>query len=372
MTTPLPATPAAAVPVATSDVLFKVEGQVGIIVLNRPQALNALTLPMVRAMNVQLALWEKDTAVQAVVIRGEGARAFCAGGDVKAVALSTRAADPRDAALSRDFFYEEYTLNHRIHTYPKPYIALIDGIVMGGGVGVSVHGAFRIVSENVMLAMPETMIGFFPDVGGGYFLPRCPGQTGVYLGLTGQRIGAADAVYIGFATHAVPLAAHADLLAALTAADLTDATHPRDAIEEIIARFSHQAKDDSILAPLREKIDACFGYDQMEDIMAALGDDGSAWAGETLEKLYAVSPTSLKVTLEQLRRGAGLHFAGVMTMEYRMSQAFMQSHDTYEGIRAALIDKDRQPQWRPARLADVDAALVESYFTARPGDELQL
>lgn len=161
---------------AQPEILFAVEGQIGRITLNRPQALNALTLSMVRDMGAQLQAWAGDDAVQAVVIEGAGSRAFCAGGDVKAVALSTRAADPKDAALARDFFRDEYTLNHRIFTFPKPYIALVDGFVMGGGVGVSVHGSHRIVSENVILGMPETIIGFFPDVGGGYFLPRCPGR----------------------------------------------------------------------------------------------------------------------------------------------------------------------------------------------------
>lgn len=359
-------------PVAPSaEVLFAVKGQVGVITLNRPQALNALTLGMVRQMNEQLILWENDPQVQAVVIRGEGNRAFCAGGDVKAVALATRAADPHEKALARDFFYEEYQLNHRIFTYPKPYIALVDGIVMGGGVGVSVHGTVRIISENVTLAMPETLIGFFPDVGGGYFLPRCPGRTGEYLGLTGQRAGAADAMYAGFATHFIPLAHHADVLSALAAADLKDAVNPREAIEEILSRFTDEVPGESHLAPLREKIDRCFGHDRIEDIIEALGQDDSEWAGQTLEKLYAVSPTSLKVTLLHLRRCAGLDFGRVMTMEYRLSQAFMHSHDTFEGIRAALIDKDRAPKWRPARVADVDDALVESYFAPRPDDELR-
>ncbi len=363
------ASPTAVSTVPTAEVLCAVEGQLGVITLNRPQALNALTLGMVRQINAQLIAWEKDAAVQAVLICGEGNRAFCAGGDVKAVALATRAADPQEAALARDFFYEEYQLNHRIFTYAKPYIALVDGIVMGGGVGVSVHGAFRVVSENIMLAMPETLIGFFPDVGGGYFLPRCPGRTGEYLGLTGQRVGTADAMYAGYATHYVPLVQHAELRAALAAADLKDATDPRAAIEEILARFIDAVPGDSHLAPLRTKIDRCFGHNQIEGIIAALGQDGSNWAGETLEKLYAVSPTSLKVTLEHLRRSAGLDFARVMTMEYRLSQAFIRSPDTFEGIRAALIDKDRAPKWRPARINDVGAALVESYFAARPGDE---
>ena len=353
------------------EITFAVRGQVGFVLLNRPQALNALTLDMVREMDRQLVAWATDERVQAVVVQGAGNRAFCAGGDVKAVALATRAADPATAALPRDFFREEYTLNHRIFSYPKPYIALVDGIVMGGGVGVSVHGAFRVVSENVTLAMPETMIGFFPDVGGGYFLPRCPGQTGVYMGLTGHRLAAIDAVYVGFATHFVAQENHADLIEALVGAELSDATDVKKAVAEIIDRFAGNVTGESHLAPNRTRIDSCFGFDSMEEIIEALAHDDSDFARQALDSLYAVSPTSLKVTLRQLREGEALHFAKVMTMEYRLSQAFMQGHDFFEGIRAALIDKDRQPKWRPAQLSDVSPAIVDAYFAPRPQGELE-
>ncbi len=371
MTTAVSSTPAAdAAP--EDEVLFDVQGEVGVITMNRPKALNALTLGMVRAMNAQLEQWAKDDAVQAVVIRGAGGRAFCAGGDVKAVALATRAADPAACSMARDFFYEEYTLNHRIFTFPKPYIALVDGIVMGGGVGVSAHGTFRVVGESTVLAMPETVIGFFPDVGGGYFLPRCPGQTGTYLALTGHRAGAVDAIYCGFATHYVAQAQHEELLAEHVAADLQDATDTKLAVQEIIARFADEAPGQCTLAPARETIDRCFGYDRMEDIVAALSRDGSPFAAAALETLYSVSPTSLKVTLRQLREGATLHFSKVMTMEYRLSQALVKYADFYEGIRAALIDKDKQPKWHPARIEDVSDAQVDAFFAPRPGDELVL
>ena len=358
--------------VQTEEVVFAQQGQIGIITMNRPQALNALTLGMVRKMNAQLDAWASDDSVQAVVIRGEGTRAFCAGGDVKAVALATRAADPGAATMARDFFYDEYTLNHRIFTYPKPYISLIEGIVMGGGVGVSAHGAFRVVAENTTLAMPETVIGFFPDVGGGYFLPRCPGQVGTYLALTGHRVGPTDAIYCGFATHYVPAEKHAELLQALVDADLGDAADARAATGEVIARFAQEAIGDCTLAPVRETIDRCFGHDRMEDIVAALAQEDGEFAAKTLQTLYAVSPTSLKVTLRQLREGATLHFAKVMTMEYRLSQALVKYPDFYEGIRAALIDKDKQPKWHPARIEDVTDAQVEAFFAPRPGDELVL
>lgn len=354
------------------EVLFSVQGQVGIIMMNRPQALNALTLGMVRAMNAQLKAWASDDAVQAVVIRGAGGRAFCAGGDVKAVAMATRAADPAAATMARDFFFEEYTLNHRIFTYPKPYIALIDGIVMGGGVGVSAHGSLRVVAENTMLAMPETIIGFFPDVGGGYFLPRCPGQTGTYLAMTGHRVAAVDAIYCGFATHYVPAARHDEVLQALCDADLRDAADAGRAAEEIVARFAEEAPGESQLSPAREAIDRCFGADTVEGIVAALAAEDTPFAAKVLETLYAVSPTSLKVTLRQLREGEKLHFAKVMTMEYRLSQALVKYPDFYEGIRAALIDKDKQPKWHPARIEDVTEAQIDAFFAPREGDELLL
>lgn len=356
-----------------AEILFARRGDIGVITLNRPQALNALTLAMVRAMNTQLSAWAADDDVQAVVVCGGGDRAFCAGGDVKSVALAVRAQDPDVTALARDFFYEEYTLNHRIFTYPKPYIALINGIVMGGGVGISAHGAFRIVGENTTLAMPETRIGFFPDVGGGYFLPRCPGQTGTYLALTGHSIGAVDAIYCGFATHYVPVALHEDLLAALADSDLKDAVDCARLIEDIIAGFAQEeVPGQSHLAPARDVIDECFGGDSVEAIVAALSTQDSDFAAYALQSLYAVSPTSLKVTLRQLRLGETLHFAKVMTMEYRLSQTMLRHPDFYEGIRAALIDKDKQPRWRPARLDDITPGEVEAFFAPRPGDELVL
>ena len=356
----------------TDEVLFTQQGAIGLITMNRPQALNALTLGMVRAMNTQLEAWATDDSVQAVVIRGTGGRAFCAGGDVKAVAMATRAADPAAATMARDFFFEEYTLNHRIFTYPKPYIALIDGIVMGGGVGVSAHGTFRIVAESTALAMPETIIGFFPDVGGGYFLPRCPGQTGTYLALTGHRVGAVDAIYCGFATHYVPTAQHQELLQALSETNFADAVDAKVAVEEVIARFAQEAAGECTLAPVRDAIDRCFGADRMEDIIAALAHEDSDFAAKTLQSLYAVSPTSLKVTLRQLREGGKLHFAKVMTMEYRLSQALVKYPDFYEGIRAALIDKDKQPKWHPSRVEDVTDEQVDAFFAPRPDDELVL
>jgi enoyl-CoA hydratase len=342
------------------EVLFDIRGGTGFITLNRPQALNALTMGMVRAMNAQLEAWAQDPAIRAVAIMGAGGKAFCSGGDVKSVAIEARATKGQ-GPLCREFFREEYILNYRIHAFPKPYIALIDGIVMGGGKGVSAHGSHRVVSENITFAMPETNIGFFPDVGGGYFLPRCPGQTGTYLALTSTRIGAADALYIGFATHFVPAKDFAAFAAAL-----------EGGVDAALKKFSSSPPDDSKLTPVCAQIDRCFGHDCIEDIVAALEKDGSAWAQETLKALNGMSPTSLKVALRQIRLGAGMDFADVMKMEYRLSQRLVATHDFYEGIRAALIDKDRSPKWDPATLRDVTDVKVDRFFESLGSSDLKL
>jgi enoyl-CoA hydratase len=342
------------------EILFDVRNGTGFITLNRPQVLNALTMGMVRAMNERLEAWATDPAVRAVAISGAGGKAFCSGGDVKTVAIEAKATGGQ-GPLCREFFREEYTLNHRIHAFPKPYIALIDGIVMGGGKGLSAHGSHRVVTENITFAMPETNIGFFPDVGGGYFLPRCPGQTGTYLALTSARIGAADAAYIGFATHFVP------------AKDFTAFTSAlEDGVEPALKKFSAPFTNGGNLAPVRGKIDRCFGHDRMEEIIASLEKDGSDWARETLKALGGMSPTSLKIALRHIRLGAGMGFAEVMKTEYRISQHLMGTHDFYEGIRAALIDKDRSPKWNPASLSEVSDSKVESFFESLGPRDLTL
>jgi enoyl-CoA hydratase len=347
----------------TQDILFEKVGGMGVITLNRPQALNALNLDMIRAMDPQLVVWAKDPAIKGVIIEGAGDRAFCSGGDVKTVAIEVKEKG-RDSALGRDFFREEYILNNRIFTFPKPYISLINGIVMGGGKGLSAHGSHRIVTEKTLFAMPETNIGFFPDVGGGYFLPRCPGETGVYLAMTSKRINAADTLYIGFATHYVA----SDKIAALRQALCDDAGN----IDAVLARFVSQPQEASEVEKYRGQIDACFNFDSVEQIIKALKDDGSAFATETLVAMNGMSPTSLKVALQQIRRGAEMKFQDVMTMEYRLSQALVARPDFYEGIRAALIDKDRQPKWNPARPEDVSDQDIESCFKPLGAGDLVL
>ncbi len=345
------------------EILFTVERGAGVITLNRPKVLNALTFDMVKRMDRQLIDWAKDPKVKVVMITGAGDRAFCSGGDIKSVAEAVKqGGDAR--AEAGEFFRAEYTLNHRIFTYPKPYIALVDGIVMGGGKGVSAHGSHRIVTENAVFAMPEATIGFFPDVGGGYFLPRCPGQTGLYLALTSRRAKTFDTLYIGFATHFVPHAKMQELRE-----EIADAP---ENLTVILNRLSEEPAPVSDLVPVREKIDSCFGHDSIAEIFAALERDASPWALGTLQALQAVSPSSLKIALQQIRRGAAMDFANVMAMEYRLSQTCIDRPDFYEGVRAALIDKDRNPHWNPDTIAKVKDAEVEACFQSLGAQELVL
>ncbi|MEM7222418.1 MAG: enoyl-CoA hydratase/isomerase family protein [Pseudomonadota bacterium] len=336
---------------ADDDLLFARTGALATVTLNRPKALNALTMEMCLRLEAQLGLWAEDPEVDAVLIKGTGERAFCAGGDIVAIYNSGRG----DGKVAAEFFRAEYRLNRRVFHFPKPYIAVIDGITMGGGVGVSVHGSHRLASEHTLFAMPETGIGFFPDVGGTYFLPRLPGALGLYLGLTGARLKAADSLAAGVATQVIESAALGELEAALGEADLSKS------LEGILADFA-AAPGEAPLAALRPAIDRCFGQNSLETILAALEAEAGEWAEKTLSTLRAASPTSLKITVKQLVEGRDLAFDDAMTREYRLSQACLARHDFLEGIRAAVIDKDRQPAWDPAALADVNDALVDAHF----------
>jgi enoyl-CoA hydratase len=343
-----------------AELLFERRGTLALVTLNRPRTLNALTFSMFRGLAARVAAWAVDPEVAAVVIVGVGERAFCAGGDVIEVYDSARG----DRTLAAELFRVEYRLNRDLFRYPKPYIALIDGIVMGGGVGVSVHGSHRVVTERTLFAMPETAIGLFPDVGSSYVLPRLPGELGLYLGLTGARLVAADCLYAGIATHYVESARLPALVDALAAADWSG--DARAVASDVIAAFA-SAPGDPPLAARRAAIDRCFSGGSVEAILAALEAEGSAWAEATRAALETCSPTSLKVTLRQLRAGAALDFEAAMTMEYRLSQACVAGHDFREGIRAAIVDKDRAPRWRPASLAEVSEAMVDAHF-APPED----
>jgi len=354
------------------DILFGRKGDVATVTLNRPHALNAFTLDMYRRFDPMLRAWADDPGIRAVLIRGAGERAFCAGGDVRAIYEAGRGiSGNRD--LTSAFFREEYELIRRIHRYPKPYVAIIDGITMGGGAGVSVNGAFRVATERTMLAMPETGIGLFPDVGATRFLNLCPGHIGRYLGLTGARVGAADALYCGFATHFVPGERISALIAGLVQTDRQE--HP---VPQILAGFAA----DPGLAPIASRqaaIDRCFAGATIEAILDALqreaagggGGPDAEWAAATRAGLLTKSPTSLKITLHQLILGRGFNIEDALILEYRLTQHVMAGHDFYEGVRAVLVDKDQQPRWDPATLAEVDDATVESYFVPLGENEIR-
>jgi len=354
----------------TDDVLFETRGAIGLITLNRPKALNALNIPMIDAIEPRLVGWAADPGIAAVVIRGAGDRAFCAGGDLRALyEFGERAPRVAVEAPEQDFFRKEYTLNWRIHHFPKPYIALIDGITMGGGVGLSRHGSHRVATERTIVAMPETGIGLFPDVGGSWFLNRCPGHVGLYLALTGIHLKEADALHAEFATHHVASERLEALVDDLAGADWSG--DPSAVADEILGRHHN----DPAAAPLAEHaalIDACFGRDGVEAVLAALEAEGGAWAAETREVLAGKSPTSLKVTFEQLRRGRDMAYDDAATMEYRLSQAALASHDLFEGIRAVLVDKDRSPRWQPSTLDAVADADIARWFGPQQAPDLIL
>src|SRR5262245_20315907 len=350
--------------VKSGDLLFERRGAAGLVILNRPHALNAVSLAMVRELTRQLAEWETDPAISRVIVASNDARAFSAGGDLRALYDLGRAGR-FDEALG--YFREEYALNARIKRYRKPYVALIDGIVMGGGVGISVHGSHRIAGDKFMFAMPEVGIGFFPDVGATWFLPRLPGRLGTYCALTGERLDAAAAVAAGIATHRVPSSQFPQLIEALCRA------YPVDASLAACA----QSAGRGAAAARRSAIAALFEADQVQKILGALDAEGAmqgpnaAFASVTAASMRTKSPTSLKLALAQMQRGTTLDFAECMRTEFRIVSRVVRGHDFYEGVRAVIIDKDQAPHWQPATLAAVDAAAVERHF-APVARELEL
>lgn len=355
---------------ATSDrdadeILFSVKGRVGFVRLNRPRALNSLTREMCVAMHAQLGEWAADTAVDAVIIEGEGEKAFCAGGDVVRVARSAQ--EGTDAWWR--FFHDEYRNNSLIGRLPKPYAALIDGITMGGGVGVSVHGDYRVATERTLFAMPETGLGLIPDVGGSHFLPRLPGETGMYLALTGYRAKAADCLYLGVATHYMP----SETLTAMKAA-LVDRDDRVDMARLGVVLDEHaSAPGEAPLAEHRAAIDRHFAQDSVEAILGSLDADDSDWAQKTAKILRGKSPTSLKLSFELLRRGAALDLDDCLRMEYRVVRRIMtMDTDFFEGVRSILIDKDNAPRWSPATLDAVDDAAIAAHFENLGDSELKL
>lgn len=335
-------------------VLARVHGRVGFLTLNRPKAINSLTQSMVTAMDAQLAAWAADSDIRAVVVDGAGERGLCAGGDVVFLYNSARA----DGVGARRFWFDEYRLNSRIGRYPKPYVALMDGIVMGGGVGISAHGSVRVVTDTSRIAMPEVGIGFIPDVGGTFLLSRTPGLLGLHAALTGAPFSGADAIALGFADHYVPQA-HLERFAADIVAD---------GVERAIAAHA-QEPPPSRLAAQRDWIDRCYSGDTVADIVAALRDQGEGPANDAADLIATRSPVALAVTLAAVRRAAVLDtLEDVLVQDYRVSCASLRSHDFVEGIRAQLVDKDRNPQWSPRSLAEVTDADVRAYFAPADPD----
>jgi enoyl-CoA hydratase len=341
----------------TDEVLVSVDGGVGRLTLNRPKAIHALTLDMCQAMAEALVGWRSDPAVQAVLIEhGEG-RGFCAGGDIRAIWESGR----EDGRYARQFFHDEYRLNHLLFTYAKPVVAFMDGITMGGGVGISQPARYRVATERTMFAMPETGIGLFPDVGGGWYLSRLPGRVGQFLALTGARLDGAECVSLGLATHYIPSEALSGVKERIAADPQT--------ISAILEAASVSPPPARIEAN-RETIDRLFASDRYEDVLAALEADGSDWARKELATLATKSPQTCKVSLRLLGQGRDhADFTDEMKVEYRIAAHVCQRHDFLEGVRALIVDKDNAPRWNPATPEDVTDHLLDQIFAPLPADQ---
>jgi enoyl-CoA hydratase len=348
--------------VSAADILFERRGAAGVVTLNRPQALNAVTHDMLRALRGALEDWAADPAITRVVILAAGGRAFSAGGDIRALTDLGKAGKYDEAV---QFWRDEYPLNAYIKSYRKPYVALIDGIVMGGGVGISIHGSHRVAGDKFQFAMPEVGIGFFPDVGATWFLPRLPGELGTYCALTGERFNAADACSAGVATQRVPSARFPALLEGLYGSVSVDA---------VLAAFAEPAGQGPVLAR-RAAIDRLFSGDRVEQILRQLDaetGEHADWARAAAANIRTKSPLSLKIALAQVRRGREWDFATCMQAEFRIVSRVIRGHDFYEGVRAVIIDKDNKPRWDPASLAEVTEADVERHFSNLEGDALVL
>ncbi|XP_060558404.1 3-hydroxyisobutyryl-CoA hydrolase, mitochondrial-like isoform X1 [Ruditapes philippinarum] len=351
------------------EVLIQQIDTKGIITLNRPKALNALNLNMIQKIMPQMTTWENDPHMTMVIMKGTGDKAFCAGGDIVAVTESGKLG----GQLAKDFFKEEYILNNKIGTYEIPYIAFIDGITMGGGVGLSVHGTYRVATERTLFAMPETAIGLFPDVGGGYFLSRLGGRLGIYLALTGFRLKGRDVQKAGVATHFV----QSDKMHALEESLLKlHDPEPLD-VAHVLDKFQHESTGipdtDFILRDHMEEINRLFEGETVEEIMQNLEKDGSPWASKQLEILKKMSPVSMKITLRLLNEGSARTLQEDLEVEYRLSQRCIEDKDFYEGVRAVLIDKDQSPKWDPTTVEGVTKEHVDWYFSPLPPErELQL
>lgn len=345
------------------EVLFHVQNGVGRIVLNRPKALNALSVAMVDEIGKQLSAWEQDTQVVLVTVEGAGEKGLCAGGDMRSFY------DKKDDNVEEhavNFFGIEYRMNLQMYRYPKPIVAYMNGIVMGGGVGISIFAAERIVTERSKLSMPEMNIGFFPDVGGSYFMNRMPGHMGRYLALTAHLFNGADAIYLDAADHYIESANWDAIKTNIDAHDWTQVANVADELRALLQKHATAAPASS-LAAVQEKVDTHFGHESVADILASLdqaAQAGDEWARETAATLRTKSPISMAVALEQLIRGKNMSAADCFRMEMDMSMHFMHSHDFYEGVRSVLVDKDRNPKWNPAAIEDVKREEVEAFFVS--------
>lgn len=342
---------------SNAEVLFERRGRLGVVTLNRPKAVNALTAGMVGALLEQLTLWADDDGVATVLVKGAGSRGLCAGGDIVAIYQDMLAGGDRTA----HFWETEYQVNSLIARYPKPYVALMDGLVLGGGVGISAHGSVRVVTERTRTGMPETTIGFAPDVGGTFLLSRAPGETGTHAALTGAHLTAADALFLGLASHFVP----SEKLPALVAA-LDDET-----ADAAVERYREEAPP-SVLAGQRDWIDSCYASDDAEEIVRRLRAHGGVEAAAAADTIEAKSPTSVKVTLASLRKVKGRTLDEALVQEYRVGLRFLSAPDFREGIRAQVVDKDRNPRWKPPTLAEVEPGLVDRFFEPLGNRELDL
>jgi len=342
---------------APTEVIAAVEGHVGRLRLARPRQLHALNTAMCQGMLDTLEAWRGDMAVEAIILDHAEGRGFCAGGDIRMLADSGAA----DGVAARAFFFTEYRLNHRLFTYAKPTVAFMDGITMGGGVGIALPCRFRVATENTRLAMPETGIGLFPDVGGGWYLSRLPGRMGQFIALTGYRLDGAECAALGLATHYLPAERLDEVKAAIVAA-------PQE-IGEVLDRFAIPTPDARILDH-RDAIDRLFASDTLEEVFAALQADGGEWAGQQLATLRTKSPQAMKVSLRLLKDGAGMaSFADEMAREYAVAARVVQRHDFTEGVRAVIVDKDNAPRWNPATPEDVTGHLIDQIFAPLPEAE---
>lgn len=330
------------------------DGNLGLITLNRQNVLNALNHDMFIALDEQLKDWEKNQNIKAVVIRAAEGRAFCAGGDIRAAYEKRFSNDP----TLTNFFHDEYKMNSRIHHFPKPYIALLDGITMGGGVGISIHGSHRVATERLIFALPETGIGFYPDVGTTYCLARFPHKIGYYLGLTGMKISYADCFAVGIVQEVVARESLSKIVTALAEASLPN----KETVTKILKSFNVTASHSELIEHKAE-IESCFSKNTVEEILHALENHPSEWCHKTAAIIKTKSPTSLKVTLRAIQQAEKLNFDESMKIEYRLTCHFLQGHDFFEGIRAVIIDKDQKPQWKPAKIEDVTEPDVTNYFS---------